>query len=436
MLKVELIEYLQKNGGTKDINHSWEDVAKLFSLEINNKESKNAKQINDYIRGYCRSVYNTYLKQVDKLELVKQTYLKGKKHSETFRKTPIEAEGINEEDFEVKRFTKYTNGGAWVKYEKKETLFNEDHLEKLARMLNMTTVINQAPSPPFNNKILCVYLADEHIGALTKEQSIYTNKYTKEEIEDRIVRRLVEVITAIYATNPSIKNLCVFSLGDCLDGFNQKTTRGNIGGSSHTLPQQYNNREQHDIFVEVHKKLFDTLFSYKIFTNISYIANCNSNHGGDYEYAAVRTLQMYLNLKYPQIKTYVTCKPIDHIIVGNQCIIFGHGKDDADMIKGFPLNLDPKVENFINDYIRINNLHSYNISVITADLHQASENYGKNFRYRKVLSQYGSSAWAHSNFGSGAPGISLDVFLDELNLIQKFDYFFQGTDMSNTGIKL
>jgi hypothetical protein len=52
------------------------------------------------------------------------------------------------------------------------------------------------------------------------------------------------------------------------------------------------------------------------------------------------------------------------------------------------------------------------------------------------LSQYGSSAWVHSNFGSGAPGISLDLFLNGLNIIQKFDCFYQNTDTSNTGIIL
>ena len=191
MLKIELIEYLQKNGGFKQRDHSWEEVGEMFSIYIPNKENKTNKAISDSIRNKCTNTYNSYMKQVEKLDLVKQTYLKGKKHSETFRKVSPEAEGIDEKDFEVKRFTKYTGGGAWVKYEKKESLFNEEHLEKLAAMLNLTTVVNNPPSLPFNDKTLCVYLADEHIGALTKEQSIYTNNYTKEEIENRIVRRLL-----------------------------------------------------------------------------------------------------------------------------------------------------------------------------------------------------------------------------------------------------
>ena len=105
------------------------------------------------------------------------------------------------------------------------------------------------------------------------------------------------------------------------------------------------------------------------------------------------------------------------------------------MIKGLPLQLNDKTEVYLNDYITSNKLEDYNVTVVTGDLHQAAESYGKNFRYRKVLSQYGSSKWIHTNFGSGGPGLSYDVICKQSRKIYKTDEFFEIGNQSNTGVK-
>ena len=74
-------------------------------------------------------------------------------------------------------------------------------------------------------------------------------------------------------------------LGDALDGYNQQTTRKLQERSTSLLPQQYNNREQHDIYVEVHKELFDYIMAKQYAQNVFFIATSNSNHGGDFEYS-------------------------------------------------------------------------------------------------------------------------------------------------------
>jgi hypothetical protein len=104
------------------------------------------------------------------------------------------------------------------------------------------------------------------------------------------------------------------------------------------------------------------------------------------------------------------------------------------MKNGLPLVLNPKVENVLADYIRINKLEEYNVSFISGDLHQSAETYAKNFRYKKVLSQYGSSKWMHTNFGSGQPGLSSEVYVKDSKKIWKEDDFFDMENESNTGI--
>jgi hypothetical protein len=255
-------------------------------------------------------------------------------------------------------------------------------------------------------------------------------------MEKRIVDETIFQIENVVRSYGPLKDLFIMDLGDALDGYNQQTTRKLQERTPHFLPQQLNNREQHDTYVYLHKKLFDYIVEKKYAENIYFIATSNSNHGGDFEYTAMKTLEMYLNIKYPFIKTCITTKFLDHFIYGEHCIIFSHGKDTEDLKKGFPIFLDNKSESFISEYIRVNNLSGYNISFISADLHQSSEYYSKGFRYKKVLSQYGSSKWIHTNFGSTPSGLSSEIFFKNTGLIYKSDRLFLEKNVTNTGFSI
>ena len=80
-----------------------------------------------------------------------------------------------------------------------------------------------------------------------------------------------------------------------------------------------------------------------------------------------------------------------------------------DMKSGMPLVLNDKTEGFINDYIDRKKLRSKYIHVVTGDLHQSAETYGKRFKYTKVMSMYGASKWIHTNFGSGESGVDYEI---------------------------
>ena len=436
MIKKQVIDYLLSKSGHLDSGETWYDVGVKFGIE---PQDKRRAEIDDKykrksIQTQANDIWRAYIKQTNKLKVIRQTFKDGELKFETFKEKPKDVK-INHEDFDIEKFTTNPYGGAWIKLKRKEKMFEEEHLDTLKELLTkeLNPVYIRTPEI-INDKALFIYGSDKHIGALTKEDSIYTNKYDKDEMRQRIVIQTLNQIQNNIRIYGQFDSLFIMDLGDALDGFNGKTTGGLRGTSSHTLPQQLNNREQHDFYVELHKELFDLIMMNQFAKNIYFVATSNSNHGGDFEYGAMKNLETYLNIKYPNIKTFISFKPFNHFIYGNHCIIFGHGKDDEDMKHGLPLTLTDKVENYFNDYIKINGLQNYNVSVITGDLHQSAETFGKSIRYRKVLSQFGSSKWMHTNFGSGSPGLSTEIFFKNNETILKEDVFFHIENESNTGI--
>tara|TARA_R110000868_G_scaffold120444_1_gene319634 strand:+ start:1165 stop:2484 length:1320 start_codon:yes stop_codon:yes gene_type:complete len=437
MIKKQIINHLINNGGKLTTEETWLSLAERYGIEAPDKKraAKDQGYKNKAIGRIAQQIWQTYTKQEQKLSLVKQTFKDNKLMFETFREKTEQAVPIDYTDFEIEKLTTNPNGVPWIKMRKKEHFHSEEHLETLKELLvKEVSPIEYTPSLASNGKAHFVYGSDKHIGALTKLDSIYKNKYDREVMRERIVIATIENIEESVALHGSFEALYIMDFGDALDGFNAKTTGGLRGTSSHTLPQQLNNREQHDFYVELHKELFDIIMTKSYAKEVYFVATSNSNHGGDFEYGAMRHLQTYLEVRYPDIKTYVSYKAYNHFIYGGHAIIFGHGKDDEDMKNGLPLVINDKVATVLSDYIRVNKLEEYNVSVISGDLHQSADGYAKNFRYKKVLAQYGSSKWMHTNFGSGQPGLSSEVFVNGSRTIYKQEDFFDIENESNTGI--
>jgi len=254
-----------------------------------------------------------------------------------------------------------------------------------------------------NRKALFIYLADLHIGAKTSNNSLFANEYNAAVFKERLQHALVTikqnkeffgVFDALYIVN----------LGDALDGYNKQTTRG-----GHELPQNLDNNEQLDTFFEAHKDLFDSIVHIEAAKRIEYVACTNCNHSGSFGYAANRLLDIYLSLKYPDIKRTIITKFIDHIQYGQHTFMFTHGKDDKDMKFGLPAILNEKTENYINAYIHYYKIQTPAIHLVKGDLHLSSKQSGKIFRYKNVLSLYGSSKWVQTNFMVNKCGYNYEI---------------------------
>ena len=250
---------------------------------------------------------------------------------------------------------------------------------------------------------LMVYLSDIHIGAHTKEESIFDNEYNEKEYYNRL-GKTIEEICEQHATFGRFDKIIICNLGDSLDGYNKMTTRG-----GHPLPQNMDNKEQYNVYIKGMQKFFDTLHQLDLTNGVDYMCVGDANHDGDFGYLTNKSLEIYLNLKYPDMNVRIFEKFIETVEYGDHTFILTHGKDKEDKKSGFPLNLDNKTENFFNDFIYNYNIETKYCHIVSGDLHQTSINYGKRFRYKKVSSMYGSSKWIHNNFGNTKAAVDYEI---------------------------
>ena len=258
---------------------------------------------------------------------------------------------------------------------------------------------------------LIVYLSDMHVGAQTKSDSIYENNYDSEVFNSRL-RATCDEITHQYEIFGRFDKLIICNLGDSLDGYNAETTRG-----GHKLPQNMDNKEQFNVYVNGMLRFFETVHSIDVANTIEYMCVGDSNHDGDFGWAANKTIEAYLNVKYPGMNARVFGKFIEFFKYGIHTFVLTHGKDKEDKAYGFPLTLNDKTEVYINEYLHNNNINSDFTHVISGDLHQTSIGYAKRFRYKKVSSLYGSSKWIHTNFGNTKAAVDFEIVPKDSGII-------------------
>lgn len=254
-----------------------------------------------------------------------------------------------------------------------------------------------------DEKAIVIYLSDQHIGAHTKEDSIYQNKYDEQEFNSRMLLTFEKIVEQ-FTLNGRFDNIIVCNLGDSLDGYNAQTTR-----MGHPLPQNLGNKGQFNVYLRGMIKFFETLHQANMSNNIEYHCVTDDNHAGDFGYMANRALEVYLNLRFPDMKVNIFEKFIQYFSYGVHSFILCHGKDKEDMNRGFPLTLEPKTESFFNGYIDSLRIYSPNIHVVLGDLHQSMTQFSRRFRWKRVLSMYGASKWIHTNFGESRAGLDFDI---------------------------
>lgn len=254
---------------------------------------------------------------------------------------------------------------------------------------------------------LNIYLTDQHIGAMV-EHSLYPNYFDKHVYKDRMNKVGLEIIklSSLY----HFKQINVFFLGDTFDGQDAFTVK-----RTHNLPQNMSNEECFETGLYTNKIFLERLFASRLANKYTVQFVRESNHGGDMDLYLFKALKMWMDGSYNKdfVEARIAHSFIDNIVFGNHTFIYTHGKDNRDMKNGLPLNLDPKTEIFINQYIYEKNLRG-NIHCVKGDLHQDAFNASKLFSYRNVPSLFGSSKWIMSNYGLTEPGVGYDIFNDNI----------------------
>ena len=316
----------------------------------------------------------------------------------------LKSNGIKEEDVKSVKFWQTHSGDNRYSVVTKNDSNTLPTIEEVISILTNTQESFVIPKvEAVSENILVVFVSDKHIGALTKKDAIYDNAYDATEFNWRLQGVLKE-IGEVYSEEGTLTKIVVVDLGDAMDGYNGETIRG-----GHKLPQNMSNKEAFEVFVNSHKSFYNALFNSGHAEDYEVYHITNSNHGGEFEHFATRCLQEYLKASYKGVKFDIFEKFITPIVIGEHTYMLSHGKDTEDMKNGLPLTLDAKTEQYIINYMLYHKLQSDNLHFIKGDLHQASTQWGKHFRYRNVPSIYGSSKWIMTNFGYNKPGCSFDL---------------------------
>lgn len=258
--------------------------------------------------------------------------------------------------------------------------------------LDLNTLIDWGRMPTISNgKDLIIWLSDIHTGATVSSQSIYSNPYGEEEMKKRFNIILKRVLTEAYHIG-GFENVVICNLGDSLDGYDGKTTRG-----GHDLAQCMTNKQQLHTYIKLMSNFVRELQESVKHTNMFYYCVGESNHDGDFGYAA--NIALATILEAYDVKCQVFDKFIGEFTLNDTTYVLCHGKDNKDMFKNLPLTLDVKTENFINEYLDNKGI-SGNVVFVKGDLHQSATTYGRRFTYKSVSSLFGSSEWIHKNFGN------------------------------------
>lgn len=322
-----------------------------------------------------------------------------------------------EENLELK--SKWQNAkGDWlksykVKKEENDSLDPADILQVIEKVFSNTDPI-RIDYKQFNTaKALNIWITDEHIGADTKN-GLFDNDYDYEELQNRMDKILDEISKLAFMVG-GFDQINIGMLGDSFDGWDGETTRG-----GHKLPQSLDNRQAFTTFLTIYKSFIDSLVALNLSNRIHFYFVANSNHGGDFDYIAYKTLEMYMQLVYPDIVVKIFEKFVNHFHYGVHTYIITHGKDQENRKYGFPLVINEQTKGFINDYMKLNSMQPH-VHFVKGDLHRSNLDLDRmcssqsSFTYQNVASVFGASKWIMDNFGATMPIVDYEI-------VSKTDY--------------
>lgn len=261
----------------------------------------------------------------------------------------------------------------------------------------------------YSEKSIVLFLSDMHIGSKCNSYTLYPNEWNREELR----RRLDETINKL-AKIGRFDEIVLNLMGDNLDGMDNQTAR-----RDHTMPQNMDNMEQVETFMSEMVVFVAKLRELANKVSI-YSVKCG-NHDGTFGYVATLALQQALYHVYPDIPFTLFKDFIGMYEFKGHTYLICHGKDEAFMKKGLPLNINERTQVFIYEWMQSNGVTGDNVHFVKGDLHSNALNSCRAFDYRNVLSLYGASDYSNFNFSRNSYGVSYDLFIDNIRTLGTFE---------------
>lgn len=267
------------------------------------------------------------------------------------------------------------------------------------------------PGTQESSKSLIIHLSDLHIGSKCESNTLYPNKWDREELERRL-----EILTDKIYELGHLDTLIINMLGDNLDGMDNQTAR-----RDHYMPQNMDNMEQVTTFMEVMTKFILRIRNFANHVKIYSVKE--GNHDGTVGYVTSLAFINLIENLCPEIDCILFKDFIGKYEFKGHRYLICHGKDSKFMKKALPLNLDDKSKIMIYEWLEANNIHGDNIHFIKGDLHSNALNSCLRFDYRNVLSLFGASDYSNYNFSRNSYGVSYDLFVGNTRTIGTFENF-------------
>ena len=233
--------------------------------------------------------------------------------------------------------------------------------------------------------------------------------------ESELFERLEKMIQYVKQNKQSNK-LIIDDLGDFVDGYEKKTTRG-----GHELEQNLSSSEQVEIGVKFKSVLFNELC--RIYESVTHNAVCNDNHAGSLAeilntFVKNVNEERFSNLKVNVLKGFMSAYEENGF-----SFILSHGKDSKYMKAPFGLSMSKKTKDIILDFCIKKEIKVSKIIFSKGDLHQFL------FDETDTIIEYNNygafslpSNYCDSNYGASRSGFVFEVI--ENQTITRTPIFF------------
>ena len=259
---------------------------------------------------------------------------------------------------------------------------------------------------------------DVHVGMDTNPEnaSMYSQKWDEEALMDT-----ANVIIKHTVENKKGECLVIDDLGDLLDGFNGKTTRG-----GHDLPQNMSNQEAFSAALRFKLHILDNLVEH--FDSVFCNNITNDNHSGDWGACLNKAFLEVVKVKHPRVLVKNIPEFIGHYYMGSHAFILSHGKDKRNLKFGFKPILDTKQIEHIDQYLKYHNVFSKAkyIEFSKGDSHLMLLDYStsQDFDYFSYPALSPSSDWVQTNYKRGIRGFVVQQVSLDSNTKNIIPYIF------------
>lgn len=260
--------------------------------------------------------------------------------------------------------------------------------------------LDHTPRTPDSNVTRLIY-TDTHIAMCTDDEgtAMYATAWDKDEL----------FVTLNYMCARVLDNkvgdvLYIDDLGDVLDGWDGKTTRG-----GHDLPQNMSSQEAFKVALEFKLSMIATLrphFSHIVCHNV-----CVDNHSGRFSMVLNHAFKEVVSAKFSNVEVVNYEKFMAHYFIGIHAFVLCHGKDHKSLRFGFKPNLDAAQAEKIDHYLKHNQQGSIfkeadEIWFDKGDSHQMLFDYSsaQDFNYMNYPALSPASEWVQTGFKKGIRG--------------------------------